>query len=305
MPYKRKGVYYTDCYISGKRIRESLGPTGTRKQAKAREAEILRVKRRSSHRTIGEALARWLEGDASRLKSFIETRDHATSLEPYQKMPLTEAAGVAELIKQDMRHLKPATINRRLSLLRRVCNLAVEWGWIELAPRFRLLPVNNERHIYLSPEDVERLAQECANVHVGDIVRFAAYTGLRRGEIFSDWKLDGDYLILSGQTKSGRPRIVPVPEEIRGIAERMPLPVSVYQVDKGFVVARKALGMTCRFHDLRHTYASWLIQAGAGLPAVMLLMGHSTLAVTARYAHLDPGHLREAVDKMTARLNEK
>ena len=98
---------------------------------------------------------------------------------------------------------------------------------------------------------------------------------------------------------------MPVPEEIREIAERMPLPVSVYQVDKGFVMARKSLGMAVRFHDLRHTYASWLMQAGVGLPAVMRLLGHSTLAVTARYAHLDPGHLREAVDKMTARLNGK
>ena len=302
MPYKRKGVYYTDCYLDGKRIRQSLGPTGTRKEAKAREAEILRVKRRVSHRTIGEALARWLEGDASRLKSFIETRDHATSLEPYQNMPLTELAAASELVKRDMRHLKPATVNRRLSCFTRVGGLCVDWGWLDRRPRIRLLPVNNERHIYLSPEDVERLAQECTNVHVGDVIRFAAYTGLRRGEIFSDWRLDGGYLILSGETKSGRPRIVPVPEEIRGIAERMPLPVSVYQVDKGFVVARKALGMTCRFHDLRHTYASWLVQAGAGLPAVMLLMGHSTLAVTARYAHLDPGHLKEAVAKMTARL---
>ena len=107
---------------------------------------------------------------------------------------------------------------------------------------------------------------------------------------------------LNNLTKTGRPRIVPVPEVIREIVERMPLPVSMSQVDKGFVIARETLGMTYRFHDLRHTYASWLVQSGISLPAVMLLMGHSTLAVTARYAHLDPSHLREAVEMMEARL---
>lgn len=304
MPYKRGGVWYTDVYLGGRRIRESLGKSGTRQQAKAREVDILR-QRRPSERTLGEALASWLEGDATRLKSFIETRDHAASLEPYQDMALTEATAAAELIKRDMRHLAPATVNRRLSLVVRACKLAVEWGWLEQAPRIRFLTVNNERHVYLSAEDVERLAQACPNPHVGDIVRFAAYTGLRRGEIFSDWKIDGEYLILSAETKTGRPRIVPIPEEIQDIAGRMPLPVSVNQVDKGFVKAREGLGMKhVRFHDLRHTYASWLVQAGAGLPAVMQLMGHSTLSITARYAHLDPGHLKEAVEKMRKRLRE-
>jgi len=302
MPYKRKGVWYTDVYLKGKRVRESLGKSGTRKQAVAKEATILRLKRHTTERTLGEALTYWLEGDAQLLKSYTKTRSHVFALEPYRHMPLTEITAASELIKRDMRHLAPATVNRRLSLVRQMGKLSVEWGWMETAPPIKLLRVNNERHVYLSPEEVERLARACVNPHVGDVVRFAAYTGLRRGEIFADWKLDGEYLILDADTKTGRPRIVPIPEEIRDIAERMPLPVTVDIVRRGFDEARARLGKTYHFHDLRHTYASWLVQAGAGLPAVQLLMGHSTLAITARYAHLDPGHLREAVEKMRARL---
>ena len=97
MPYKRDGTWYTDIYLEGRRVRESLGKSGSRKAAKARERTIIQEweRRQATGRTVGEALAYWLEGDARSLKSLRETRSHAASLRPYRDMPLTEATTAA------------------------------------------------------------------------------------------------------------------------------------------------------------------------------------------------------------------
>jgi integrase len=82
--------------------------------------------------------------------------------------------------------LSNATVNRRLALLRRVCRLAyAEWGWLDKPILIRLLPERNERHVYLTPDEVEALARACPNPAAGDMCRLAAYTGLRRGELFA------------------------------------------------------------------------------------------------------------------------
>ena len=57
-----------------------------------------------------------------------------------------------------------------------------------------------------------------------------------------------------------------------------------------------------RFHDLRHTFASWAMQEGATLPELQKLLGHATLAMTMRYAHLAPKHLRAAVSRLNGVL---
>ncbi|MDE2473111.1 MAG: tyrosine-type recombinase/integrase [Bradyrhizobium sp.] len=63
-------------------------------------------------------------------------------------------------------------------------------------------------------------------------------------------------------------------------------------------VTRAAAGVACRWHDLRHTCASWLVQAGVPLHTVGEFLGHSSMAVTKRYAHLAPEHLAEAVNRL-------
>lgn len=68
-------------------------------------------------------------------------------------------------------------------------------------------------------------------------------------------------------------------------------------LNKRFKVYAKAAGLPSRvtFHTLRHTYASWLVMSGASLLTVKYLMGHANIKTTEQYAHLDPGHYREAV----------
>jgi len=131
------------------------------------------------------------------------------------------------------------------------------------------------------------------------MIWFAALTGLRRGEMLalrSD-QIRGDVLVLESTTKSGRPRGIPMPPRVARIArEHLPWGLPYWQLRKRFDAARAAIGMAhVHWHDLRHTYGSWLAQSGHPLTVIRDLMGHSSLAMTSRYSHLAPDHLRAAV----------
>lgn len=256
---------------------------------------------------IADALMRWLDGECQGLKSARKFESHARALLPFVKgKRLSQLGDVAEDVRRTMalQGLTPATINRRLALLRRVGHLAFKaWGWTDIpyGSRVTLLAEHNERHLYLTVAEVEALASACRNPSCADLIRLAAYTGLRRGEILRlrpDSLRDG-CIVLDAQTKSGRPRVVPVPPQAAAVVARMPVACSDVQLRKDFERARLAIGRPdLHYHDLRHTYASWLVQSGAPLTAVRDLLGHSSLAVTSRYAHLAPEHLQAAVAMM-------
>lgn len=314
--FERDGVWWISVSHQGRRIRVSAGAGATKRQA----AEIENKIRADIHanklgkkpaRGLPEAVKKWLLGECKRLKSAKKFESHARALIPYIKGKLLiDAPAVCNNIKQVMldQELSPATINRRIAIIRRVCNLAyTEWQWLDkpVGDKISLLPEHNERHYYLLPLQVERLAQLCNNAAAGDMIRLAAYTGLRRSELFGltqDNIRDG-IIILDAKTKTERPRTVPVPQEALSILARIPLPLSDPMLRKSWDKARASAGLAhIHFHDLRHTYASWLVQAGIPLLAIQALMGHSSASMTRRYAHLDTSHLSDAVTRMTANL---
>lgn len=297
---------------AGQRIERTL-PAGARlADARALEAEILRrridhVVGRRPDRLIDEAILRW-EPEARTLKSWDrDLRHRLAEIRTYTAgKRLDELPGVAEDIKRAKLAdgCKPATVNRLLAILRRLGNLAVRWDWTDkpLGQRVQLMGGETQRHTYLTADQVRALVDACDDREIADLVMFAALTGLRRSEILrlSANDVRAGVIVLDAATKSGRPRSIPMPPQARRIAaQRLPWSVTQKELRRAFEAARQVADMPgVRFHDLRHTYASWLAQGGASLAAIRDLLGHSSLAVTSRYSHL----ARPDLVKATRRL---
>jgi integrase len=175
-----------------------------------------------------------------------------------------------------------ARVNRELALLRHMLNKAVSWGWLELNPftKGRLfVQEKNERTRYLTKEEAAPLLADCAE-HLRPIVETAINTGMRRGEIFKlrwEWIRDSWLHIPPGITKNGEGRAVPlnrvqleVFKEVRakvGLSSPYIFPgvqgKPLVTIRKGFEAACRRAGIKdFKFHDLRHTCASWMVMGG-------------------------------------------
>lgn len=195
-----------------------------------------------------------------------------------------------------------STINRRLALLKAVLKHAWRQGLLDqnLSGRIPLLREDNKREIYLSRSEVAVLASSSPSRTTASAIWLAAFTGLRASELLALTKthLSRDTVTVE-RSKTGKPRVVPVPPSARHLLAELPLGLSYWQLHREFLVAREKAGMPhVRFHDLRHTCASWLINAGVDLYTVGKILGHSGPASTSRYAHLSTQTLEKAMARL-------
>ena len=199
------------------------------------------------------------------------------------------------------RQARSATINRRLALLKAVCKHAYKQGYPEnLSGRITLLKEDNKREVYLTRAQVTTLASASPSQRTKAAILLAAFTGLRASELIAlgTGKFSEDSLTVS-KSKTGKPRVVPVPLSARRYLRALPLGLSYWQLHKEFSRAREKAGMPhVQFHDLRHTCASWLINAGVDLYTVGKILGHSGPQTTARYAHLSTQTLERAMARL-------
>lgn len=296
----------------GRRIERTLPAGATRRDAEHLERELRATQiaiasGRQPNRLIDDAIREWLDTGAKNLRSYPRDLRYRIAVLQERTAGLTieQIPDLASRVASDglKAGLQPASINRYLSILRRIGNLCVRWGWTDtpIGQRVKLLPGERQRHVYLTAEQVRDLMGHCSP-ELSDMIRFAVLTGLRRGEMMrvTAESIVNDCVILDSNTKSGRPRVIPLPPQAAQIARtRIPWPLTVWEYRNGFERAREAAGMPhVRIHDLRHTYASWLAQGGASMMAIRDLMGHSSLAVTSRYAHLARPDLAKAAKKL-------
>jgi integrase len=212
-----------------------------------------------------------------------------------------------------------ASVNRELSTLRHIFSKAKEWEMMERSPfekaRALFLKENNKRLRFLSVEEADSLLSYCEGV-VYWIVKTALSTGMRRGELLSlKWSDIRNGFIYLTQTKTDMPRQIPLNETLKEIFSSIPRHITSEYVfcnreGKPFsYVARSfntALGKSgirdFHFHDLRHTFASWLVMKGASLKEVQELLGHRDIEMTMRYSHLSEDHKKKAMQLLDGEL---
>lgn len=300
--------------FNGQRVRRS-SQEWTRAQAREVERQILdQLKNPDRDRTFAEAIEVWIATELPRLKSAKQTHNHLLQIAHHlEGRTLKEAPAIATRIKADLiaQGRKPATINRKLAMLKRLTRLAYrEWGWLSepVHTRISLLREDNERHVYYTPKQVEALAAKMPRS--GDYVVLAAYTGLRKSQLLrlsTEANVRGEYFFLGIDTKNGRPQLLPIHERVEQIAQNLPIAGVTPQILRSeWEAARKACGLPdAHFHDLRHTLASWLIQSGAGLKHVKEALNHRTVQTTQRYAHLEAEHLKGVFGRISGGVSPR
>jgi integrase len=156
---------------------------------------------------------------------------------------------------------------------------------------------DNERHVYEGRRTMLLIAKASPYRQVRAAIRVAFYSGMRMSEILRAKVTAKGYDL--GTTKNGRPRIVPIHPKIAATARHVRFTIKPYQLKDQWVLARKRAGFpTLRFHDLRHSAASEMINAGVDLYTVGGVLGHKTPTSTKRYAHLVTDRLADAVNKI-------
>jgi len=220
----------------------------------------------------------------------------------------------------------PASVNRYLAPLSHALNIAVkEWGWLDDSPMRKVSKYKESQGVVRFLDDAERkrLLEACKESScpaLYTIVVLALSTGARKNEIMGlRWK-DVDLntgVIRLTKTKNKECRVLPLRghawDLIRDLSKLRRLdtdllfpgsnPASPVEINKPWYAALEAAHIeNFRFHDLRHSAASYLAMNGATLAEIADVFGHKTLQMVKRYAHLSEPHTASVVAKMNDKI---
>ena len=208
-----------------------------------------------------------------------------------------------------------STANRYLALIRTVLRKACnEWEWIDRAPKVGLFRETAGRVRSLSHQEFKTLLDQLPD-HLADMALFAVATGLRQGNIkglqWSDVNLDLSHASISAdQHKNGSAHAVPLNGLALSVLHRLKgkhrTHVFTYRGHPVVNVSTKAWGnaleragiQNFRFHDLRHTWATWHRHAGTPTHELQRLGGWKTMAMVEKYAHIAPEGLQLAASRL-------
>jgi len=328
--FVRKGSFWISFIdAQGRRKQRKLKGAHTLTQArhlrtieleKAEKARILGYTPPSKE-TFAEITNRYLNHQKVRLTPRAYNRTHGV-VEGH----LRDAFGplkLAEIRRADIQKyatdrsasVAAGSVVKELNILKHLLNLAVEWELIPMNPArgVKLPRVPAGRVRYLQPCELREVLEVCPE-WLQPIVGLLAFTGMRRGEVLGLRWLDVDRRggrILLPQTKNGEGRIVWLNALACQVLDSLPAgapadhvfpasdDVTPENVSIAFLRACRKVGIAdFRLHDLRHTAASWLRMQGADIHTVALLLGHKDLRMAARYQHLSPAFLQDAVKRL-------
>lgn len=313
---KRKGstFYWYSFSIDGERFR---GSTFTANKKLAGEFETKIRNEAYSQRKLGRKQDVTLENLLARYwTEHAQSQSWAASVWGYMrnftivwgaKTYLSEItdAKYSELINYlKKKGLSASTINRHTECFRKACTLAKDnWGYEATKVRFssHRLKQPDSRVRYLTNQEAVKLI-DCAAPHLKPIIKFALYTGVRKQNILDlKWReVDMVGRRITFKVKShmpgGKNHMVDMVEGLYDLLKSLPREsdhVFNYRgnrltdnVKKAFKSACKRAGISdFRFHDLRHTCASWLVQDGTPIEVVREILGHTDIKTTLKYAH--------------------
>ena len=329
--FKRDNTWWTCFRIDGKKIRRSL-ETSNKKLAEAIEGQIkadivkgkfldISVCSNRNFKELSEKyLAEWT------VKKSLKSQERDKGIFKNYLNPFFENMLLADIhpkhvsrYKQQRKTKKASrdTINKELGLMKAAFNVAIrEWEWVDSNPvsRVRMERAGEGRVRFLTQQEFSKLYKNCED-WVKPFVIIARYTGLRMGNVLAlSWgQIDLFRKIITvDKTKNGDPIGIPVCEtlfktlkslnKVRDIKSKNVFPTKLSynalqrRVQRAFKTACNASGIEkFRWHDLRHDFASMLIQRGVDIYTVQILLGHKDGRMTRRYAHLSPENLRSAV----------
>ena len=323
---KRGGIWWIDFVSpSGQRVRRSAE---TANKALAQElhdqlkAESWRIAKlgEKPRRTWNEAVVRWLK-ESTHKATLDSDKGHLRWLDPYLGGKCLEDISRALIDRITDARLaqgrRNATVNRTLEVIRAILRRCVnEWEWLDRVPRIRMLKEPTRRVRFLSREEAQRLLLELPS-HLADMAAFSLATGLRRANVTGLLWTQVDLVrkvawIHPDQAKARKAIPVPLNAEavnmIRAQLGRHPTHVFSYQGNpitqvstKAWYAALERAGITdFRWHDLRHTWASWHVQQGTPLHALQELGGWESVEMVRRYAHFSSEHLAPYADRLVA-----
>lgn len=222
----------------------------------------------------------------------------------------------------------PATVNRYMTMLSHTFTIAInEWEWLEDHPMRKIakLPEPRGRIRFLDDDERKRLLIACKDVRGAEnlhlLVVLALSTGARHGELINlRWQhvdLKRRAIVLH-DTKNKERRVLPLARHVfdmlnahhqaRSIATDLVFPAprklhAAWSSRAAWEAAlKKAKIEDFRFHDLRHSAASYLAMNGASLAEIAEVLGHKTLAMVKRYAHLSEAHTASVVERMSEKI---
>lgn len=272
-----------------------------------------------SAETFTAVSTRFLKHQQARLTPRAYTRENGiieAHLRPFFgtfKLADIRRADVQKYITHRSGEVSPASIVKELNILKHLLGLAVEWELIPANPAHGVKPprVPAGRVRYLQPTELRTVLEACPE-WLRPIACLAVATGMRRGEVLGlrwlDIDLKGGRIVLP-QTKNGEGRIVYLNSLAEQALAAVPqlgtkptdlvfdaVPMTPENVSLAFLRACRSVSVSdFRFHDLRHTAASWMRMKGADIHTVALILGHKDLRMAARYQHLSPAFLSDAV----------
>ncbi len=332
----RPGFWASWMDASGKRRQRKLQAHTLQQARTLLNAEKARVEKTltlgytpPSSETLVAVSTRFLKHQKARLTAAAYKREEGvleSHLKPFfgdnTKLAAIRRADIQKYVTQRSAEVAPASVTKELNVLKHLMTLAVEWELIPANPAHGVksprAPAGRVR--YLQPAELRAVLEACPE-WLRPIAGLAVATGMRRGEILGLRWLDIDFKggrIMLPQTKNGDGRIVYLntlaQQALSVIPQGKSKPTDIVfnresmtpeNVSLAFLRACRSVNVSdFRFHDLRHTAASWMRMKGADIHTVALILGHKDLRMAARYQHLSPAFLSEAVKLLDGAYSE-